>query len=230
MPRPLAFPLYGSVVALSIALLLGTVNALARANAEDGDDAAPLRIAVLGDSLAAGYGLAAEDAFPRQLEAALLRMGVRARVLNHGVSGDTTAGGRRRVDWMLRDQPQIVIVELGANDALRGLDPSLVAANLEAIIEALKAHGAAVVLAGMRAPPNLGGEYASRFNAVYPALAQRQQVAFYPFFLEGVAAAPALNQADGIHPNAAGVARIVEGIAPLVAEVARNIGDPVAAE
>ena len=171
---------------------------------------------MFGDSLAAGYGLTAEDSFSRQMERALGERGIFARVLDHGVSGDTSAGGRQRVAWMLQDRPKLVIVELGANDALRGLSPEAMEDNLAAILGALEQYGAGVLLAGMRAPPNLGQDYVKRFESVFPRLAARYGVALYPFFLEGVAGDARLNQADGIHPNVAGVARIVERILPLV--------------
>ena len=176
-------------------------------------------IAVLGDSLAAGFGLAPEDAFPAQLEARLRRDGVLVRVVNAGVSGDTSAGGRARLDWVLADAPDMVIVELGANDALRGLAPAETEANLDAILAALARRGVAVLLTGMLAPPNLGADYGREFRTVFPRLAAKYAVAFYPFFLEGVAARPSLNQDDGIHPSARGVAEIVERIAPYVRRV-----------
>ncbi len=173
----------------------------------------------LGDSLTAGYGLAAEEAFPARLQMALRKQGLRVRVINAGVSGDTSAGGRARLDWSLADNPSAAIVELGANDALRGLDPDATRANLDAIISKLRKRGIAVLLAGMLAPPNLGPEYEARFNAIYPALATKHGVLFYPFFLDGVAARPELNQADGMHPTAAGVDIIVERMLPLVGEL-----------
>ncbi len=176
-------------------------------------------VLALGDSLTAGYGLAAEEAFPARLQMALRKQGLRVRVINAGVSGDTSAGGRARLDWSLADNPSAAIVELGANDALRGLDPDATRANLDAIISKLRKRGIAVLLAGMLAPPNLGPEYEARFNAIYPALATKHGVLFYPFFLDGVAARPELNQADGMHPTAAGVDIIVERMLPLVGEL-----------
>lgn len=173
-------------------------------------------IAVLGDSLTAGYGLPEHDAFPAQLEAALKDRGHDVRVVNAGVSGDTTAGGRSRLDWTLADKPQIVIVELGANDTMRGLDPDQTEANLDDILARALASGAKVLLTGMRAPPNYGRDYQQRFDAIYQRLAEKHGVPLYPFFLEGVAMDPKLNQADGIHPSAAGVAIIVKGILPAV--------------
>lgn len=178
--------------------------------------AEPLRIAVLGDSLAAGYGLAADQSFPAQLETALLQRGYRVEVHNAGVSGDTTAGGLARLGWLLESRPDLVIVELGGNDALRGLDPELTRANLEAILLRLKETGIQPLLAGMRAPRNLGPDYYTKFDAIYPELAQNHAVPLFPFFLEGVAGHKDLNLGDGIHPNAAGIAVIVEKILPLV--------------
>lgn len=174
------------------------------------------RLLVLGDSLASGFGLGAEEAFPARLEAALKRRGFAVKVLNGGVSGDTSAGGRERLGWALGARPDAVILELGGNDGLRGLDPRETYRNLAAILERLKARDIPVLLAGMYAPPNLGPEYGREFNAVFPLLAQRFGVALYPFFLEGVAADPDLNQSDGIHPNGRGVEVIVERILPFV--------------
>ncbi len=173
-------------------------------------------IVVLGDSLTAGYGLAQEDAFPARLEAALRAEGHAWRVIDAGVSGDTSAGGLARLDWVLADEPGIVLVELGANDGLRGLPTEQLEANLDAILARIRAAGAAALLAGMEAPRNFGADYGAAFRAVYERLAARHDVAFYPFFLEGVAMKPALNQADGIHPNVAGVAEIVRRILPHV--------------
>jgi len=177
---------------------------------------APLRITVLGDSLTAGLGLAAAETFPTQLEKALRRQGLKVDVANAGVSGDTTAGGLARLDWTLADDPQLVIVELGANDALRGLSPDEAAANLDAILTRLKQKGVPALLIGMRAPRNLGPDYYNSFNAIYPRLAGKHDVPLYPFFLDGVVGNPALNQTDGIHPNPQGVAVIVKRILPLV--------------
>lgn len=174
------------------------------------------RILVLGDSLTAGYGLDTEDGFASQLQRKLTAMGHPVRVLNGGVSGDTSAGGLARLDWALADRPSHAIVELGANDGLRGLDPAAMRANLDSIIRKLKKAGVAVLLTGMRAPPNLGRSYETAFNSVFPKLAKEHDVPFYPFFLAGVAARPALNQADGIHPNREGVSRIVDRITPYV--------------
>ena len=171
-------------------------------------------IVALGDSLTAGLGVAAHEAYPALLQARLHREGYAYRVVNAGVSGDTTAGGLRRVDWVLRAGPEIVIVALGANDGLRGQSPQAMRNNLEAIVSRLEAGGARIVLAGMRLPPNYGAELTREFEAVFPAVARRAKVTFMPFLLDGVAADPRLNQADGIHPTAAGHGVIAERLWP----------------
>lgn len=178
--------------------------------------AEPVRITAFGDSLSAGYNLPHEAAFPNQLQAALAEQGLNATVANAGVSGDTTAGGLARLDWMLADKPDVVILELGANDALRGLPPQQVEANLDAMLARLKAADVTVVLAGMLAPPNMGKDYGATFDAIYPRLAERHEVIFYPFFLDGVAARADYLQRDGMHPTAEGVAEIVRRILPTV--------------
>ncbi len=179
----------------------------------------PVRILAFGDSLTAGYGLPDTAGFTAQLTAALAKMGRPAVVINGGVSGDTSAGGVQRIDWALADRPQIVIVELGANDALRGLDPGEMKANLLAITARAKAAGAEVLLAGMLAPRNLGADYVAAFDAVYPAIARTEGVELYPFFLDGVAGRPELNQADGLHPTAEGVAIIVARLLPSLTRI-----------
>ena len=171
-------------------------------------------IAALGDSLTAGLGVAADEAYPARLEARLRSEGYEFRVVNAGVSGDTTAGGLRRVDWVLRAKPEIVVVALGANDGLRGQSPSAMRANLETIIARLTARGARVLLAGMRMPPNYGAEYTREFAAIYPDVARRTRVALMPFLLEGVAADPRFLLADGLHPNAAGHQIIADRLWP----------------
>ncbi len=176
----------------------------------------PFVVLVLGDSLTAGYGLEQDESFPVQLEVRLRSAGYDVNVINAGVSGDTTAGGLARIEWALADQPDIVIVALGANDALRGLDPTQSYKNLDALLTRLSTAECRIILAGMLAPRNLGPEYSARFDQIYPDLAQRFNLLFYPFFLEGVAMDPRLNQADGIHPNLTGVRVIVAGIQPLV--------------
>lgn len=176
-------------------------------------------ILALGTSLVAGYGLAEADTFSVLLEQALAEAGTPARVINAGVSGDTSAGGRARLEWLLADgAPDVLLVELGGNDGLRAIDPAATRENIAAIIGKGRDSGAVVLLTGMLAPPNLGREYASEFNAVFPELAREHDVLFYPFFLDGVAAEPGLNQPDGIHPNARGVAEIVRRILPAVQE------------
>lgn len=211
-----SYGLRALVFNLALALGLG-FGTLAPARADEGVKT----ILALGDSLTHGYGLPDAEIFPVQLEKALAAAGVTAKVINAGVSGDTTAGGLARLDWALGDPaapPDLVIVELGANDALRALDPAEAEANLDAILTRLHEKGIKALLAGMLAPPNLGKDYGASFDALYPRLAEKHQVPFYPFFLDGVATIPALNQADGMHPNGAGVAVIVEKITPLVIE------------
>ncbi|MSO74309.1 MAG: arylesterase [Alphaproteobacteria bacterium] len=173
-------------------------------------------IVALGDSLTAGFGLPEESAFPGQLEAYLRARGHDWRVINAGVSGDTSAGGLARLDWALADKPDLVIVELGANDGLRGLPVEVMESNLDQILARLRAAGIAALLCGMRVPPNLGADYASAFEAVFVRLAANHEIPLYPFFLDGVAAMPSLNQPDGIHPTAEGVAEIVRRIGPVV--------------
>jgi len=182
----------------------------------DGAMAAPIKILALGDSLTAGYGLAEADGFCPQLEKALRAAGHDVRVIDGSVSGDTTADGLARLDWTLADNPDVVIVELGANDALRGLDPVQAKANLDTILTKLQNQGRVVLLVGMEAPRNLGQDYDQAFDGMYPDLATRHHVALYPFFLDGVATDLTLNQADGIHPNTAGVAVIVKRMLPAV--------------
>jgi acyl-CoA thioesterase I len=184
---------------------------------------APLRIVVLGDSLVAGFQLKASDAFPAQLERALKAKGHSVEVINAGVSGDTTANGLERMRWAIPERTDAVILELGANDALRGLDPARAKANLEKIITALKADGAEVLLAGMLAPRNLGEEYRRAFDGMYPALAEKHKLILYPFFLDGVALNGSLNLGDGIHPNPKGVAEITRRILPAVEELIARV-------
>jgi acyl-CoA thioesterase-1 len=178
--------------------------------------AAPVEIVALGDSLTAGYGLGPGDSFPEQLQAALTERGHDVTVANAGVSGDTASDGLARLEWSVPEAADIVIVELGANDALRGIDPAVTRQALAVVLDKLRARGQAAVLAGMLAPRNLGEEYAAAFDAIYPELAAEYEVAFYPFFLAGVATDSALNQADGMHPTASGVEKIVTAMLPLV--------------
>ena len=170
------------------------------------------RLLMLGDSLTAGYGLAAEEGLPAQLEQALRADGCDVRVINGGVSGDTSAGGLARLDWALADRPTHAVVALGANDALRGLDPARTEANIAAILDRFGREGIPVLLAGMLAPRNLGADYVATFDGLYPRLADRHGTVFHPFLLQGVATVPELNQPDGIHPNAKGVAVVVSRI------------------
>jgi len=183
----------------------------------------PLRLLAFGDSLVHGYGLPAGATFPEQLQAALRQRGFMVDVINGGNSGDTTAAARARLAWTASPQPDAALVELGANDGLRGLDPATTYDNLDAILSELAAQGIPVLLAGMLAPRNLGAEYAAEFDAVFPRLGARHGVALYPFFLDGVALNPDLNQADGIHPNEAGVAVIVERILPSVLRLLEDV-------
>jgi acyl-CoA thioesterase-1 len=215
--------LSGLLVGLTLAVLMLAVPAAWAAQ-----DVKPTVILVLGDSLSAGYNLPPNDAFPAQLERALTAQGHAVRVINGGVSGDTSAGGRARLDWMLADRPQVAIVELGANDALRGLSPEKTEANLDQILTTLKERGVTPLLAGMIAPPNMGADYGKAFNGLYGRLAAQHGVALYPFFLEGVAARPEVLQSDGMHPTAEGVADIVRRILPQV-EALLPVSAPVSA-
>jgi acyl-CoA thioesterase I len=183
----------------------------------------PVKIVVLGDSLSAGLGLPAEAAFPAKLAQALKVKGIAASVANAGVSGDTASGGLGRLDWSVPQGIEAVIIELGANDALRGIDPKLTKAALDTILTKLASRYISVLLAGMKAPRNMGPDFVKAFDAIYPALASTHAVVFYPFFLDGVAADPKLNQGDGMHPNAAGVDAIVVRILPRVEELIARV-------
>lgn len=197
------------VYSLALAFLLATVPASARERL----------VVAFGDSLTAGYGLRPGEGFAPRLQAALRAQGVEARVHNAGVSGDTSAAGRMRLNWTLgalRTKPDLVIVELGGNDMLRGIRPEQTRANLDAIVTELKRRGIRVVLAGMLASPNMGPQYGRAFNTLYPALARKHAIPFYPFFMRGVAGNRSLLLKDGIHPNARGVDVIVRGILPTV--------------
>lgn len=195
-----------------LSLLILLVVSMTPAHSADSDER--FTLLVLGDSLTAGYGLDQADAFPARLEVALAERGHEVRVMNAGVSGDTSAGGLRRLGWALADNPDLVMIELGANDALRGLDPEQTRDNLARIITTLKQKNIKILLAGMQAPRNLGPAYTTHFDRIYPELAEEFAIPLYPFFLEGVATDPFLNQADGIHPNRFGVDVIVSKIIP----------------
>ena len=195
-------------------MLLAPATALAQATAAR--ETKPVKMVVLGDSLSAGFGLSAPAAFPARLQKALQSKGIVVDMVNAGVSGDTSSGGRDRLDWSVPEGTQAVIVELGANDALRGVDPKVTRSALADIVTRLKARGIAVLLCGMYAPPNYGADYSASFNAIYPDIAKQFGVPLYPFFLEGVATEAKLNQADGIHPTAEGVDTIVRNILPVV--------------
>ena len=179
-----------------------------------------MRILAFGDSLTAGYGLPAADSFPARLETKLRQDGFMVRVHNGGVSGDTTAGGLARIGWLLGDDPKsapdLVLLELGANDGLRGVDPDITRRNLDAILKRITGSGARVLLMGMRGLANMGPEYEVAFSGLFPSLAVKWKVGFYPFFLEGVATRPDLNLPDGLHPNALGIGVIVKRVSPLV--------------
>ena len=195
------------------AALFGLALVLAASPARAADE---LVLVALGDSLTAGFGLDDKNAFPTKLEEALRARGNKVRIVNAGVSGDTTSAGLARLDWAIPDDADAVIVELGANDALRGQDPEKAYAALDQILVKLKAKHVAVMLTGMEAPRNMGPEYVQAFNAIYPRLAKKHGVPLYPFLLDGVATQASLNQSDGIHPNAEGVDVIVERILPSV--------------
>jgi acyl-CoA thioesterase-1 len=232
MTRPFAsgrgaFSGYGPVAklinaaAVSLVLITGTMAAAAAVE--------PVRVLVLGDSLTAGYGLPRNEGFTVRLEQALAAEGLSIDVINGGVSGDTTAGGLARLKWTLgspAEQPDAVILELGANDGLRGTDPEVTYRNLDAILGELARRRIPVLLTGMYAPPNYGADYTRKFAAVYTRLAKAHGVPLYTFFLDGVAGIAALNQADGIHPNAAGVDEIVRRITPAVADFVREVAAP----
>jgi acyl-CoA thioesterase I len=201
---------YGVVVAFIQALLLFSTPVFAQERL----------VVAFGDSLIAGYGLKLGESFPSQLQAALRKNGIAASVRNAGVSGDTTSAGKARLAWVLgslKVKPRLVILELGANDMLRGLSPAQTRANLDAMLAELKRQGIPVILAGMRASPNMGKAYQAQFDPIYPALARKYGARFYPFFMAGVAAQRSLLIADGMHPNPRGVGVIVQGIYPLVA-------------
>ena len=203
-------------MAFKFFLRLVAAGALAILGSGVGAVAEPYKIVGFGDSLMAGYGLDAGQGFPEKLEAALRGKGHDVVIANAGVSGDTTSAGLSRLDWSVPDGTRLVILELGANDMLRAIGPDITEKNLDAMITRLKERGMAVLLAGMRAAPNLGPDYQAAFDAIYPRLAQKHGVALYPFFLEGVAADRSLLLEDGMHPNAEGIDRMVANALPTV--------------
>ncbi len=212
------------LTALSWLVLAGSGSAIAQSSDQDARSQ-PINIVAFGDSLTQGYGVGPGEAFPEVLQAALRRDGLDITVDNAGVSGDTTTGGLSRLDWSVPQSADLVIVELGANDALRGISPEITRKNLDEILKRLTERGQKVVFAGMLAPPNMGEDYAKSFNAIYPDLAKKYDVTFYPFFLEGVAAQSELNQADGMHPNKAGVEAIVARMKPVIERVLDEMAD-----
>jgi acyl-CoA thioesterase-1 len=217
---------HGFLVRAIVAIVVGWLGLLGTALAQQDR---PLRLVALGDSLTAGYGLPAEAAFPAVLERALKQRGHNVEVANAGVSGDTASGGLQRLEWSVLDGTDGVILELGANDMLRGLDPKVTRQALETIIQRLKARGIPVMLAGMYATRNLGPDYVARFDAIYRDLAGTYGLVLYPFFLEGVAGQKGLNLPDGLHPTAQGVEQIVRGILPSVEAFVAQIRDSVKA-
>jgi acyl-CoA thioesterase-1 len=228
LPRwPLA-ALASAARAIAVAIAVAAIVAVAAVVLPATAAERPVRIVALGDSLTAGYGLAADAAFPARLDKALAAKGLPVTVANAGVSGDTASGGLARLDWSVPEGTEAVIVALGANDMLRGVDPKVTRKALEEIVRRLKARRIEVLLAGMRAAPNLGADYGREFEAIYSDLAKSYDLLLYPFFLDGVAADASFNQRDGLHPSAAGVDRIVAGILPkaeqLVARVREKRG------
>jgi acyl-CoA thioesterase I len=221
MSLAIAYGRFAATVNSLAAVLLLVLLPVLQAHAQS----TPIKIAVLGDSLAAGYGVKPAESFPARLEAGLKAQGRNVTVLNHGVSGDTTAGGLDRIDWMLADKPDVVLVELGGNDALRGTDPAVTEKNLSAIVEKLKAAGVTVWLAGMMAPRNLGREYVTAFDGLYKRISDKYQVPLYPFILDGLAQDSTFMQADGIHPNPHGAQVVADR---LLAFATKNLDDHAA--
>lgn len=220
--RTLVTHMTSTLSKLSLAWLLAGLAALAVATQSARADT--VTIMALGDSLTAGFGLAPGEGFPDQLEAALMEAGYNVEVIDAGVSGDTTSGGLARLDWALTPETDAVIVQLGGNDALRGIDPSVTEQSLDGILTSLQDRELPTLLAGMLAPPNMGAAYGERFNPVFARLAERYGTVYYPFFLDGVAAQPDLNLPDGIHPTAEGIGLIVERILPYVEDLISRVG------
>lgn len=211
-----------SVFAGALAIIASL--ALPLAQPVQADDQRPLTLVALGDSLTAGYELPEKDSFPAQLERLLRERGLKITIVNAGVSGDTTAGGLARLDWSVPDGTDGVILELGANDALRGLPPEKAEEALDTMLANLQQRHIPVLLAGMYAPRNLGADYVAAFDSLYPRLAAKYHTIFYPFFLDGMVGVPELGLGDGLHPNAAGVTVIAKGILPKVLELIDRIG------
>ena len=205
-----------------LSLLIFLMRAIVAAEASE-QSCGDKSIVILGDSLVAGYGLNPGESFPERLGDALAENGLSINIINAGVSGDTTSGGLSRLDWSVPDGTSGVVLELGANDALRGISPEITESNLKAIIEKLEARNMKVLLAGMLAPPNMGEAYEEKFNPIFKSLAETYGVHFYPFFLEGVAGDPSLNQPDGMHPTAAGIDKIVANFMPTGLEFAKAV-------
>lgn len=212
--------------ALALLILAGLAMGFGATNARS---SASITLAAFGDSLSAGYMLPPGDSFPAQLQVALAARGYKVEIVNAGVSGDTSAGGLQRLDWSLQPDVDGVILELGANDALRGIDPHITKDNLEKIITKIRQKGADILLAGMKAPGNWGPEYQARFDVIYPALAGRYNLPLYPFFLEGVIGEDGLIMDDGLHPTKEGVAELVRRILPDVEALLKRIGERKAA-
>ncbi|MBZ9773092.1 arylesterase [Mesorhizobium sp. CO1-1-8] len=204
-------------IAAGLMVFLAVCGAMSSARAE------PFKIVGFGDSLMAGFGLGPDQGFTDRLQAALAAKGHDVTVANAGVSGDTTSGGLARLDWSVPDGTQLVILELGANDMLRGVSPDITRKNLDEMLSKLKQRKIAVLLAGMRAAPNLGPDYQRAFDAIFPDLAKKYDVALYPFFLDGVASQPGMQLEDGLHPSARGVDQMVERILPTVEKVIATV-------
>lgn len=211
-------PLIKIVVLFGLVVLQSLGSSLALAN-QNTVSPQPLAVVGFGDSLMSGFQLPVQDSFTAQLETALKAKGLDVTIANAGVAGETTTDAVGRVDWSVPQGTDLVILEFGANDALRGIDPAISEKNLSEIIEKLQARKVQIILAGMLAPPNMGNDYADRFNAIFPRLAAKYDVPLYPFFMDGVATVKALQLEDGEHPNSAGVAKMVEGFLPTIEKV-----------
>jgi acyl-CoA thioesterase-1 len=215
--RSSRFYCYGSIFFVSL-----TILSLVNVPSNSSEITQPvIKLMIFGDSLTAGYGLKRSESFSEKLSNALKSKGRNVRIILSSVSGDTTAGGKARLDWALIEKPDVFLLELGANDGLRGIEPSVSRENLESIIKKLKKNRVKTLIVGMFAPPNLGKEYSREFNNIFSSLARKYSLLFYPFFLEGVAANPQLNQADGIHPNPKGVDEIIKRMLPIVMKLVR---------